>query len=126
MKRIITVIVIIVLMIGLSTAALVHLITATDQMQHTLDQILEAVEQNKIGQVQNLTDQFQKQWTKNENIMTRYIHHDELDLIHGIVARLAPLIRYNDIAEYTAEVERLRELIWHIRESEIPSLKNIF
>ena len=58
--------------------------------------------------------------------MTRYIHHDELDMINGVVARLPALAQYGAKAEYAAVVDRLRKLISHIRDSEIPNLSNIF
>lgn len=73
-----------------------------------------------------LTDEFHEQWERNETVMTRYIHHDELDTITGIVARLPMLAKYGETAEYAAEVARLRHLISHIRDAEIPTLPNIF
>ena len=58
--------------------------------------------------------------------MVHYIHHDELDTLTGAVARLPAYAFYEQYPDLAAETERIQELICHIWESEIPSLKNIF
>lgn len=126
MKRVITACVIIALILAASTAALLHLLRVTDELDASLAAIADAIEQNDIPRAAQLTDNLHKEWERNEAIMTRYIHHDELDAITGIVARLPMLAKYGETAEYAAEVARLRHLISHIRDAEAPTLPNIF
>lgn len=79
-------------------------------------------EQNELTK---LAHNFQQQWEKDEIVIMHYIHHDELDEITGTVARLQALARYNAVPEFAAEVDRLRHLVLHIYESQLPNLVNI-
>ncbi|MBC8584679.1 DUF4363 family protein [Youxingia wuxianensis] len=126
MKRVGVAVVVFALLIALSGLSLWHLHTVTQDMTETLSQIKEYINNNEIGQAQSLTDQVIHQWHVNEKVMTRYVHHHQLDEITGIIARLPSLAQYGDISEFAAEVEHTRVLIAHIWDSEIPSPKNIF
>ena len=126
MKRVIAVYCIIALILAASSVSLYHLIHATDRMEVSLGEITQALETEDYQLAVELTGQFQEEWENNEKIMTRYIHHDELDSITGIVARLPALLQYDAISEYAAEVRRLQHLIVHIRDAELPTLANIF
>ena len=173
MKRVVAVCVIIALILAASTAALMHLLRVSDEMEASLSAIADAIDRDDMPRAARLTDEFHEQWERNETVMTRYIHHDELDTITGIVARLLIFDYYKDTprggkladgvidpAEIsgrdvvvfashshgdhyspediervrkedtcfatTAEVARLRHLISHIRDAEIPTLPNIF
>ena len=126
MKRVVAVCVIIALILAASTAALMHLLRVSDEMEASLSAIADAIDRDDMPRAARLTDEFHEQWERNETVMTRYIHHDELDTITGIVARLPMLAKYGETAEYAAEVARLRHLISHNRDAEIPTLPNIF
>ena len=108
MKRVVAVCVIIALILAASTAALMHLLRGSDEMEASLSAIADAIDRDDMPRAARLTDEFHEQWERNETVMTRYIHHDELDTITGIVARLPMLAKYGETAEYAAEVARLR------------------
>ncbi|MFR9188852.1 MAG: DUF4363 family protein [Anaerotruncus massiliensis (ex Togo et al. 2019)] len=126
MKRVVAVCVIIALILAASTAALMHLLRVSDEMEASLSAIADAIDRDDMPRAARLTDEFHEQWERNETVMTRYIHHDELDTITGIVARLPMLAKYGETAEYAAEVARLRHLISHIRDAEIPRCRISF
>lgn len=126
MKRVLIVCVIVIGIIIAGTLSLLHLIRVSDEMDGILAEIAQAIEQDNIERAYAITEEFSNVWQKNEAVMTRYIHHDELDMINGVVARLPALARYGEKPEYAAEIDRLRKLISHICASEIPNLSNIF
>ncbi len=126
MKRIVIVCFIMVGIIATGVGSLVHLIRVSDEMDQMLSEVAQAIDRDDLEHAASIADQFSSAWEKNEAVMTRYIHHDELDMINGVVARLPALAQYGAKAEYAAEVDRLRKLISHIRDSEIPNLSNIF
>lgn len=126
MKRVWIVCGILVAILALSCASLYHLVQATDDMSASLDQLAQAVEGYDDAQIERLTQEFQSKWEEHETLMMRYIHHDELDGITGSVARLGALARHRGYTELAAEVDRLRHLVRHIRDSEMPTLVNIF
>ena len=126
MKRIVIVCFIMVGIIATGVGSLVHLIRVSDEMDQMLSEVAQAIDRDDLEDAASIADQCSGAWKKNEAVMTRYIHHDELDMINGVVARLPALAQCGAKAEYAAEVDRLRKLISHIRDSEIPNLSNIF
>ncbi len=126
MKRLWIALCVLVLVWGFSGLSLWHLTRAANQMETTLEQISDAIDKQEADQLKELTAQFQLEWHRNEEIMIHYVHHDELDILTGAVARLPALALYEQYPELAAETERIQELIYHIWESEIPNLKNIF
>ena len=79
MKRVVAVCVIIALILAASTAALMHLLRVSDEMEASLSAIADAIDRDDMPRAARLTDEFHEQWERNETVMTRYIHHDELD-----------------------------------------------
>lgn len=126
MKRLWIALAIVVLLVGVSTAGLLHLLHATDELQTHLSAITDALEADEQDALIRLTDDFAAHWQKTEAVLLRFIHHEALDTITGVVARLPALARWHAYPELAAEVARLQELISHVREAEIPNLQNIF
>ncbi|MEM1483292.1 DUF4363 family protein [Oscillospiraceae bacterium PP1C4] len=125
MKRLWISLAIVFVMLSISGLGMWHLIRATDKMEVSLALISEAIAQKKIDQAQNLIDSFEDEWHKNEESMMRYIHHNDLDIITGAVSRLSALAEYEELGELSAEVQRIRNALYHLRESEIPTFKSI-
>lgn len=125
MKRLWIVLAIIAGILAISLWGLWHLNKVTDQMESTLEQISAAVEKEEGDQVKVLTAEFQLEWHQQEEILVRYIHHESLDAITSAVARLPALARYEQYPELASEVERVQELLNHVREAEFPTWKNI-
>ena len=125
MKRFWLSLVITGLILAVCVFALVKIVTVSDQMLDSLEQISTAIEQNKTDQILDLAGEFQTEWENNERILIKYIHHDELDSITGTVARLKALAQYRDYSELSAEVAKLKHLVRHVCESQMPVFKNI-
>ena len=126
MKRFFLSIVICAAIVAACIFSLFRITKVTDELTASLNQIASAVEQQNTDQVIDLVGNFQKDWEQNEKTLMQYIHHDELDTATGIVARLKALARYQDYPELSAEIDRLKHLIRHICESQMPIYKNIF
>ncbi len=126
MKRFRFSIIITVLILVVCSFALVKIVKVSDELTDTLNQISTAIEQNKTDQILDLVGKFETDWEENEKTLMQYIHHDELDTITGIAARLTALARYQDYSELSAEIDRLKHLIKHVCESQMPTYKNIF
>lgn len=126
MKRFIIAAVLVVTIIGVGFVSIFQLARMTDLMSAELDSLLVSVYAKEQAQVLEKADKFQKLWEEEERSMMRYIHHDELDAITGTVARLEALAQYEEYPELAAEIDRLRHLVRHIYESEMPSFSSIF
>ena len=48
------------------------------------------------------------------------------DEVTGAMTRLEMLAKYGDLSEFSAELNRIKNLLHHIYDSEIPYLRNIF
>lgn len=126
MKRFVIVIIMLAGIIGAGCFSLFRLKNIVDRMETELSGLSELVEQKQVQDLQKKTQEFQQLWEDEERVMMRYIHHDELDAITGTAARLLDLAKYEDYPELAAEISRLRHLIRHIYESEMPSFQSVF
>lgn len=61
-----------------------------------------------------------------EAVLIRFVRHAELDEVTGAMTRLEMLAKYGDLSEFSAELNRIKNLLHHIYDSEIPYLRNIF
>ncbi len=126
MKRFVIVIIMLTGILGAGCFSLFRLKNIVDQMETELSSLSELVEQKQGQDLQQKIQDVQRLWEDEEQVTMRYIHHDELDTITGTVARLFPLAEYENHAELAAEISRLRHLIKHIYESELPTLQSVF
>lgn len=126
MKRFLIVMALLALILGVGVTSLVQLARITDRMEAELAQLADMVDAQDEAQLTKRAEAFQDLWEKEERVMMRFIHHDELDTITGTVARLGALARYKDYPELAAEIDRLRHLVRHIYESELPSFHSVF
>lgn len=126
MKRLIIVVSMVAVILALGFWSVFQLDRITNRMELELDGLAQMVEDEDRESLLEKTAAFQELWEHEEKHMMRYIHHDELDTITGTVARLNALARYDDYGELAAEIDRLRHVIRHIYESEMPSLHSIF
>lgn len=124
MKRVWIVLALVVLVLCLGGSALWHLSVVTKELDAALVSLSESIEQQQ-DDLPAQAQAFEDMWEKHETMMMRYIHHDELDQITGVVARLKALAQHRDYGEIAAEVARLRHLILHIYEAELPSFSSI-
>lgn len=154
MKRVWIVVGLLILIIATGAVSILHLHYVTTDMIDSLDQFAVVLDKatggtgkapppegdgadytdvklsTQVGaadqqEMTRLASSFQRQWEKDETVLMHYIHHDELDSITATVARLQALARYGAIPELAAEVDRLRHLILHIYESQLPLIKNL-
>lgn len=126
MKRFLLSVVITSLILVVCIFALFKTVKISNELTHTLDQISVALDQNEKDQITDLVKQFQLDWEESEKTLMHFIHHDELDTVTGVGARLDSLAKFEDYSELSAEIHRLRHLIEHVCKSQMPLFKNIF
>lgn len=126
MKRVWLVSALVAVILILGILSLSHLNKVTKEMEVRLDQLADSVERQDKNFLEKQASDFEAFWEDKEHEVMRYIHHDELDTITGTVARLSALAKYEDYSELAAEIDRLRHLVRHIYESELPSFQSIF
>ena len=61
-----------------------------------------------------------------EHVLIRFIRHTQLDEITSAMSRLEMLAKYGDLSQFSAELSRIKTLLHHIYDSELPFLRNIF
>lgn len=126
MKRVWIVSCIVAAIIGMGVFSIMQLGQVKDEMEKALEHLSQVVLLEDSEQLSKEAEEFEHLWETKELMIMRYIHHDELDSITGKVARLRALAKYEDYAEFAAEIDSLRHLIEHIYESEQVSWQSIF
>jgi len=126
MKRVILCITILLAIVLLCTASLV----TTSRYQHIFSQevreLEQAVYQKNFEQLSSQAAALHEEWTEAEHVLIRFIRHTQLDEITNATARLEMLAKYGDLSEFSAELGRIKSLLHHIYDSELPYLRNIF
>ena len=125
MKRLWIAVGILAVILSISGWSLYHLEVTTDQMGAELDTIAQTIAQQDFEKLQQQIETFLQNWDNHEQMLTRYIHRDELDTITDCVFRLSALERHGEYTELAVEIDRLRHLILHVRSCELPTFGNI-
>lgn len=125
MKRIVIALSIIGILFTLSIISLVYLENLHGELTGLLEESYDYAVQDQPEKALESCEKVFEMWHKNEPYLISFIHHDELDEITIVTARLMPLIQNGEKAEFLAEVKKAMVLVEHINVSEKPLLKNI-
>lgn len=126
MKRVVISLAILVLMTAVCVTGLLYLRGVKDELLIVLEQIRTTAEGGDHDRAADLIAEFGQLWRRRESVLIRYIRHHQIDEITITVARLEPLLRNGDIAEFLAELTKTVRLVEQIWASEIPNMTNIF
>lgn len=124
-KRTIFAAAIIVLAVAFGAVSLYIIDDTKASMTCIIKDIEASVESKNYNESYELANKLKEYWNSREEILVYFVRHHELDELTSAASRLSHLIKHGDVAEFSAECEKILTLINHIMESEIPYLKNI-
>ena len=126
MKRVIVAASLIVLILAGSVWGLILLKGYAVEITQQIDGVLEAVKADDHNDYVAKSILLNRRWLEIEGTLVRYIRHNQIDDITGVMARIVYLAQYDDQSELTAELHRAKVMIQEVWYSETPRLKNIF
>ena len=109
--------------------AAASLVTVSRYQHHftqALQDLEQAVYQETFERLSGQAADICRDWLDAEHVLIRFVRHAELDEVTGAMTRLEMLAKYGDLSEFSAELNRIKNLLHHIYDSEIPYLRNIF
>ena len=125
MKRVILCIAILLVIMLLCTASLVTTSRYQYVLTHEVRDLEQAIYQKTFEQLSAQAAALCQKWMEAEHVLIRFIRHTQLDEITSAMARLEMLAKYGDLSEFSAELGRIKSLLHHIYDSELPYLRNI-
>lgn len=126
MKRLIISLVMVALIIAFSISNTVTLYNVRGELNEYLNNMAQKLEGGEAQDVVEDTQQFQKLWLDREEKLVRFIRHTDLEQITWDCARLPYLAKYGDMAELTAEINRIQLQINHLWETQVPRIRTVF
>jgi len=97
-----------------------------EEFDRQLSQLQQEAYTLSFQQLADRSAQVALRWESAEQAMVRYLRRNCLDEVTGSMAKLEKLAQYGDLSQFCAEVDRIRTLLTHVCDGEIPSWRNIF
>ena len=125
MRRIIAATVILLIVLGSSIGIYFKIIFEVDRLTDIACEIRESVgqkEKTDFWETKRLSDA----WDRSETFMVSFLPHSELDDIEIGIKNIENYHEQGLTDEYLEEINSLINRLEHIKESEKPTIKNIF
>lgn len=125
MKRIIAATVILLIVLGSSIGIYFKIISEVDRLTDIACEIRESVgqkEKTDFWETKRLSDT----WDRSETFMVSFLPHSELDDIEIGIKNIENYHEQGLTDEYLEEINSVINRLEHIKESEKPTIKNIF
>lgn len=125
MRRIIAAVVILLVVLGSSLGIYFRIISNVDGLTKTACEIRESVNKNEktdFWETKRLSDE----WDRSEMFMVSFLPHSELDDIEIGIKNIENYHEQGLTDEYLEELNNVINRLEHIKESEKPTIKNIF
>lgn len=90
-----------------------------------INSILNNIENENPKELLVQIEQLNQTWTIYERQLIRYIRHDAIDNISSVIAQLSGLCEYEQWGDLKSMLNNAKMMIFHVWESEFPSLLNI-
>ena len=126
MKRLFLCGTILLLILISSFAGFLTVTLCGEEFDRQLSQLQEEAYTLSFQQLADRSAQVALRWESAEQAMVRYLRRNCLDEVTGSMAKLEKLAQYGDLSQFCAEVDRIRTLLAHVCDGEIPSWRNIF
>jgi len=97
-----------------------------EEFDRQLSQLQQEAYTLSFQQLADRSAQVALRWESAEQAMVRYLRRNCLDEVTGSMAKLEKLAQYGDLSQFCSEVDRIRTLLAHVCDGEIPSWRNIF
>ena len=125
MRRIIAATVILLIVLGSSIGIYFKIISEVDRLTDIACEIRESVgqkEKTDFWEIKRLSDA----WDRSETFMVSFLPHSELDDIEIGIKNIENYHEQGLTDEYLEEINSVINRLEHIKESEKPTIKNIF
>lgn len=125
MRRIIAATVILLIVLGSSIGIYFKIISEVDRLTDIASEIRESVgqkEKTDFWETKRLSDA----WDRSETLMVSFLPHSELDDIEIGIKNIENYHEQGLTDEYLEEINSVINRLEHIKESEKPTIKNIF
>ena len=125
MRRIIAATVILLIVLGSSIGIYFKIISEVDRLTDIACEIRESVgqkEKTDFWETKRLSDA----WDRSETFMVSFLPHSELDDIEIGIKNIEKYHEQGLTDEYLEEINSVINRLEHIKESEKPTIKNIF
>lgn len=125
MRRIIVATVILLIVLGSSIGIYFKIISEVDRLTDIACEIRESVgqkEKTDFWETKRLSDA----WDRSETFMVSFLPHSELDDIEIGIKNIENYHEQGLTDEYLEEINSVINRLEHIKESEKPTIKNIF
>jgi hypothetical protein len=125
MRRIIAATVILLIVLGSSIGIYFKIISEVDRLTDIACEIRESVgqkEKTDFWETKRLSDA----WDRSETLMVSFLPHSELDDIEIGIKNIENYHEQGLTDEYLEEINSVINRLEHIKESEKPTIKNIF
>ncbi len=125
MRRIIAATVILLIVLGSSIGIYFKIISEVDRLTDIACEIRESVSQKEktdFWETKRLSDA----WDRSETFMVSFLPHSELDDIEIGIKNIENYHEQGLTDEYLEEINSVINRLEHIKESEKPTIKNIF
>ena len=125
MKRIIAALAILIIVFGSSAGIYLKIVSTVDELTDIAEEIRDTVNEcEKTNYVE--TKRLSDAWDKAENFMVSFLPHSELDDIEIGIKNIVNYHEQGLTDEYLEEINSVINRLEHIKESEKPTVKNIF
>ena len=125
MKRFLIAVFITLTLVAVNIWTMLHLMGDSSRFLGSIQDIQAAI-QAKDEKLEERLVSFCEDWYEMEHVMSRYIHHNHLEAITAVVARMPSLARHKAYYELDADLEQVRVLLEHLVEFETPAFLNHF
>lgn len=126
MKRLITSIIILTIIIFSSFSFPIYLKNTTNKIIYKIDNINYDIKSNNLNAALNKTQKLSEYWSKKSDIIMTFVDNDDINMVSYNIAKLIPLLKYHNLSQSLATLNYIKAIILSIYETDIPSISNIF
>ncbi len=125
MRKIIAALAILVIVFGSAVSVYLKLISSVDRLTRISCEIRDSVTQKKETDFRE-TKRLEDEWDRTEAFMGAFLNHSELDDIEIGIKNISDYHGQGLTDEYLEELNNVINRLEHLKESEKPTLRNIF
>ncbi len=125
MRKIIAALAILVIVFGSAVSVYLKLISSVDRLTRISCEIRDSVTQKKETDFRE-TKRLEDEWDRTEAFMGAFLNHSELDDIKIGIKNISDYHGQGLTDEYLEELNNVINRLEHLKESEKPTLRNIF
>ncbi len=126
MKTVITLVVGLILILGLSVTPYFLIHTSSRELATNLDSMQHTIYQGQWDQAKDQLAKTHESWNKTKKLWSSMIDHQEIDNIDISISKLEQYVQTKGLSLATGEVSALKQLVEHVADKEKPTFHNVF